>query len=229
MSFSEKTLQFLFENRLKDDKSWYQEHKEEYVKYVSAPFADFITAMQPTIFGIDEKLMCNPKRISRIYRDARFSKDKSIFRDNVWCTFGRKTELYKSLPSFYFDISPRGFSYGCGYYQASRESMDAIRTLIIRGDKAFDDADKAFRKQKCFVMYGDMYKRSRYPEENDERRFWLDRKTIGVSCDSDDFEMLYSEKLADKIAADFKAITPVYNFLMKAEEFAVATSEAHCR
>lgn len=225
MPFSEKSLQFLFENALKDDKNWYNEHKNDYKQYISEPFAEFITALQPTIFGIDEQLMCNPKRISRLYRDTRFSKDKSLFRDNVWCTFGRKTELYESLPCYYFDMSPRGFSYGCGYYMTSRESMDAIRTLILKDDKAYLAAQKALDKQKTFVMYGDMYKRNRYPAESEKKCFWLNRKTIGLSCDSDDFGLLYSDKLAKKISDDFKAIEPFYAFLMKAEELATAVKQ----
>ena len=44
MPFSKKTIDFLIENRLNDSKVWYQEHKEDYKKYVAEPFSEFITS-----------------------------------------------------------------------------------------------------------------------------------------------------------------------------------------
>lgn len=218
MPFSPQTLDFLFENRLNDSKTWFHEHKQDYEKYVADPLKGFASEVMKRLYEVDEQLVYS--RISRIYRDARFAKGKSIFRENMWCVFSRARDLYKSLPAFYFDVSPEGFSYGCGYYYAATETMDAIRSLIIDDSIDFIAALDAYKSQNVFELYGDMYKRNHFPEQNEEKCLWLNRKTIGLSVSSTDWDMLFSDGLACKIAESFKSIAPIYNFFLKAEEIA---------
>ena len=218
MPFSKKTLDFLLENRLNDSKVWYQEHKEDYKKYVAEPFSEFINALQPTINEIDSEIICNPKRFSKLYRDARFSKGGSIFRENVWCSFERRSEQFESLPSFYFDLSPNGFEYGCGYYMASTATMNALRNMILKNDKAFQAAINAYESQNTFQLSGDLYKKNRYPDQSERLCNWLNRKSIYLFCRSTDINRLSSTDLADEISRDYKKIAPVYHFFMKAQE-----------
>lgn len=217
MSFSAKSLDFLFENTLNDSKVWFNEHKEDYKQNVVLPFAELVTDLTDTMLGIDDSFICDPKKISRLYRDARYSKGKSIFRDYVWYSFSRSREAY-DVPGYYFSISPGGFSYGCGYYYASTETMNILRGLILSNDKVWKSALKAYKSQDTFELYGEMYKRDHYPEETDERREWLNRRQIGVSCDSKDFDLLFSDRLAEKISADFKAIAPIYDLFITTTE-----------
>ena len=136
----------------------------------------------------------------------------------MWCTFSRGRNLYKSLPAFYFDISGNGFEYGCGFYVASAEAMNNMRSMILSGSPYFAAALEAYKSQDTFELYGDKYKRDKYPDESEERADWLNRKTIGLCALSKDWELLFSDRLYEKIAADFAAIAPVYNFFLKAEE-----------
>lgn len=216
MPFSPSTLDFLFENRLNDSKSWFNEHREDYNNYVAKPFKEFTEALTPAMQNIDG--LISHTRISRIYRDARYARGKSVFRENMWCTFSRAHDLYKSLPSFYFEISGNGFDYGCGYYIASSESMNDLRSLILSDSPYFTAALEAFEAQSTFDFYGEMYKRDRYPSESDTKKKWLNRKTIGVSAHSKDWELLFSDRLADRIAADFESVAPIYDLFLKAEE-----------
>lgn len=216
MPFSPSTLDFLFENRLNDSKSWFNEHREDYNNYVAKPFKEFTEALTPAMQNIDS--LISHVRVSRIYRDARYARGKSIFRENMWCTFSRTHDLYRSLPSFYFEISGNGFDYGCGYYIAATGSMNDLRSLILNDSQYFTAALEAFEAQSTFDLYGDMYKRDRYPAESDAKKNWLNRKTIGISARSKDWELLFSDRLADKIAADFESIAPIYDLFLKAEE-----------
>lgn len=216
MPFSPRTLDFLFENSLNDSKSWFNDHRNEYNEYIAAPFKDFTEALTPAMKEIDEHI--THIKISRIYRDARYARGKSIFRENMWCTFSRGRDLYKSLPAFYFDISGNGFEYGCGFYVASAEAMNNMRSMILSGSPYFEAALEAYKAQDTFELYGDKYKRNKYPDESEEKCDWLNRKTIGLFTLSKDWELLFSDKLYEKIAADFAAVAPVYDFFIKAEE-----------
>lgn len=220
MPFTQQTTDFLFENRLHDSREWFNEHKQDYQKYVIQPMKALIEAVTPTIHRIDPLIETDPKRISRIYRDMRLHPD-SIFRDHIWYTFSRVKEQYQALPGFYFSIGAAGISYGCGYYCASAKSMQALRSLILAGDDSFKAAFLAAQKLKGFTMYGDKYKRSKYPDQPEELRNWLDRKGIGFSFDSNDPEIMFSDKLAQRVAKDFGKLAQFYEFCMKAEAAAI--------
>ncbi len=220
MLFSEQSLDFLIENRMRNDRTWYQQNKETFLKNVLAPMQELVESLSGVIAEIDPQLICEPKigrSISRIHRDTRFSKDKTVFRDHMWCSFMRDKKVYHGLPGFYFEISPMGFSCGCGYYRADTESMMAMRRLIINRDKTFVKAYDAVKKQNIFAIEGEMYKRSKFPDAKEEYKTWLDRKTICLCHYSDDFDLLFSDGLADWLGEKFKSIEPVYHFFTKAE------------
>ncbi|MDE6764289.1 MAG: DUF2461 domain-containing protein [Oscillospiraceae bacterium] len=217
MPFSAKSLDFIFENYMNDSKVWFNDHKEDYKKYVTEPFAEVISGLTETMLAIDSSFVCDPKKISRLYRDARYSKGKSVFRDYVWYTFGRPRSEGGAPLGFYFSISPDGFDYGCGFYSTSSSVMETYRRLILEDNKSFRMALEAYRKQNVFTLYGDLYKRNKYPEESVEKQDWLNRKNIGLSCESKDFELLFSDRLIGKLAEDFKAIAPVYHFYLETE------------
>lgn len=225
MPFSARSLDFLVENSLNDSKAWFNEHKEEYKKYITEPFAEVVNGLAETMRDIDGKLVCDPRRISRLYRDARYSKGKSIFRDYVWYTFCRPREDRYVQLGFYFSISPDGFDYGCGFYHADSGITEEYRKLILDGDKAFEKALKAYKAQEVFKLYGDIYKRVKYPEASPEKQEWLNRKAIGVSCTSKDFGLLFGDRLIPTLAGDFKSIAPVYELFLLAEEKARSRTE----
>lgn len=217
--FSQETLNFLVENRLQNDKAWFDTHKEQYNNHVIAPLISLTERLSPVLMDIDNKLICSPKvggSVSRIWRDVRFSKDKSLFRDVMWCMF--VCEKNVGLPEYFFVISPEDFFYGCGYYSAGTASMESIRKLIISGDKDFKTALSAYENQDIFQLEGDIYKRSRYLGMPENLRNWLERKTICFLRKNNDFDLLYSKKLPDTVAEGYKLLAPIYNFLIKAED-----------
>lgn len=218
MPFSAKTLDFLFENTLQNNKNWFREHKAEYQEFVLNPIRTLIVQLSPFMSSVDERMITDPKRIvSRIYKDARYSHDGQIFRDHLWFVFQREKKAYFGLPGFYFSISPNGFQYGYGYYQASRESMQQYREMILNRHPCFETMRKDLQRQKVFSLGGDLYKRSKYPDQPMEYRNYLDRKSVYVECESHDFSLLFSKNLANQLVEDFKQIRSFYDFLMLVE------------
>ena len=217
MAFSSEALDFLFENWSRNDRAWYHENKDRCKALVMEPFAQFVRDLQPTMLSIDPIMDCSEKRIARVYRDARIIGNGPFFRDHIWCTMGRGKDVYWGYPCFYFEISPRGFNYGMGYYVPAKETVEAIRTLILEEDKVFKKAFRAAKKQKVFLLEGESYKRNHYPDAPEAYWDWLNRKTFNWNCQSEDFDMLFSEGLSAKIAEDFISIAPIYHFLIKAE------------
>lgn len=221
MPFSQQTIDFLFENRLHDSKAWFSEHKGDYTRFVVEPFAEIVNALAPTMAKIDPEIICDPKKLSRIYRDARYARD-SVFRDEMWFTFARKrADAYVGHPGFYFAVGVNGMSYGCGYYCADSVVKEAVRGMILADDECFKKAFSAYNKQKKFTFYGELYKKNHFPDQPPEKCEWLNRKEYGVNYFSNDPEEMFSEKLAENVARDFTEISPLYDFYVRAEQDAV--------
>ncbi|MGN0687938.1 MAG: DUF2461 domain-containing protein [Oscillospiraceae bacterium] len=216
MPFSQQSIDFLFENRLHDSKEWFTAHKADYDRLVKQPMSQLIIELAPTMMKIDKYMICDPKRISRIYRDVRMHPD-SIFRDHIWYSFGRPREPRSSAPEFYFSIGAGGMSFGCGYYCTDLKVMEAARQLILADDDSFKQAFLAVKKQKSFQLYGELYKRPRYTDQPPEKRDWLNRRSMGLSGEITDPEIMFTEKLSGHIAKEFKKIAPVYDFYLKAQ------------
>ena len=81
MSITKETLDFMVENRIQNSRIWFQEHRQEYIEHVKAPLTELAERLEPCIRSIDPELITNPSRVvSRINRDTRFTKDKSIYQ-----------------------------------------------------------------------------------------------------------------------------------------------------
>jgi len=220
MSFSSASIDFLIENVMQDSRDWFRDHKQTYIDVLLSPFSHLVERLTPGMLEIDPLLITDPRvdrTLSRIHRDTRFSQDKSLYRDKMWFVFMREKKLYEGLPAFYFELSPEGFNYGMGYYQASTASMEAIRQLVGADTPKFRLADNAYRAQDIFVMDGDTYKRSRHPNASEHQREWMDKKSISFNCHSDDEELLFSDGLAEHLLTGYHMLAPVYDFLCQAE------------
>lgn len=96
--------------------------------------------------------------------------------------------------------------------------MNAIRKLILENDSSFEKANAAYLSQSTFTMGGERYKKDHFPDESEEKRLWLNQRSIFFGYESNDFKTMYSKNLYKIVAKDFLGIAPVYNMLMKAEQ-----------
>ncbi|MDE6302927.1 MAG: DUF2461 domain-containing protein, partial [Clostridia bacterium] len=159
--FTQRAIDFLYFNHKYNSKSWYQEHKDDYKEFLVKPFVELVEALTPTMLSIDDKFIVEPKvdrTISRLYRDMRYASDGYLYRDRMWCMFARDKKLYNGLPGYFFEISPYGFSYGCGYYQADGQSVKNFRQLILDNSPEYKAAMKSVKNQNVFSVYGETLK-----------------------------------------------------------------------
>ena len=198
--FSQKTLEFLFENRLHDSRTWFAEHKKEYQALVIQPMRQLVMDLSPTMLELDPQFITEPKvdkTIARIWRDTRYTKDPSLYRDHLWLIFKRGGRMHaQDYPGIYFEINQDGFGYGCGFYHASASYMNNLRQRILAGDETFANAQKAYLGQSVFQMDGDCFKRPRYSARTPEEQLWLERRNIGFHAGSHDFPLLFSRELS---------------------------------
>ncbi|WP_145331584.1 DUF2461 domain-containing protein [Paenibacillus xylanexedens] len=225
--FTEEALQFLEQVRENDSKTWYEENKPRYEKLLLDPFKQLVSGLAPDLLLIDPLFEVTPsvnKTISRLYRDTRFSKDKSLYRSTMWFTFKRPKADWLEAPSFFFEISPLSFRYGMGYYSANRESMDIFRAKVLANLDVFYKTIQPMSDEGRYEIEGDKYKRSLHPDLPSELKEWIDRKNLYLVHNSTDIQRLFSSVIADELLTGFKQLEPIYHYLCKVEEQKMASS-----
>ena len=96
------------------------------------------------------------------------------------------------------------------------EVMDAARTLVKEGSRAYQAAKRAAKKRPDFVLEDTRYKRSRHPDAPEDDRLWLDQRSLCLIRDEGDIDALFNGALAERLSDDFRAMAPVYGFFMAA-------------
>lgn len=219
---SVNTLDFLSENRFQNSRAWYAEHKADYKKFVHEPLVEMVERIAPTLELIDERIITEPKTdktISRIYRDMRRAHG-DFYRDEMWLSFKRDKRMFPHYPEFFFVFSPRGFFYGCGYYATPSDTMQCLRQMVIDDHPAYLAAQQVADCEPGFALSGDVYKRSKYPDQPSVKRDWLDRKDICFMRAGDPITDLFAPDLAEKLADAFWRLKPVYDLCILAEQTA---------
>ena len=139
--FSRNTLKFLKGLKANNNKAWFQKHRDEYNKYVLDPLRNLVTDLGEFMLDIDPRFEITPvvnKTISRIYRDTRFSRDKSPFRSTVWITFKNQNKDWTTLVSgYFFELSVNSYRYGMGFYNAAPAIMAKFREMIDENPREF--------------------------------------------------------------------------------------------
>lgn len=222
MPITQQSLDFLFKNWATDSREWFQEHRQDYLQLVVEPLKQLVIDLTPGMLEIDESFITEPKidrTISRIHRDMRIPHNRSgpRYRQNVWLIFIRDKKLYNGLPAFYMEMDPGSFTYGMGYYQPAAESMHIFRQMLLSGEPAAKKAVRAFERQSVFHVEGEQYKRPKHPDAPKSLLPFIERKSLSLVRESEDFGLLFSENLADTLLADFRKIAPFYHFLIEVE------------
>ena len=218
-SFSEKTIGYLVELRARNDREWYYAHKADYERYVLKPFQSLVTALAPAIQRIDPEIETAPavgKTISRVYRDARFTHDKSLYRDRAWITFERKIDA-PDVPAFYFELTPANYRYGVGFYNVSLRTMNEYRAMIDRGEDEFLCIIGDIAAAGVFSVEGESYKRSRYAGRHPEIAEWYDRKNIYIAANRAGLSEAFDfDALARRLEEGFSALAEIYRYWLRA-------------
>lgn len=219
--FSKDTIKFLGDLRSNNNKPWFEAHKGEYERSVLEPLQNLVKEIGPFMLTIDPDFETRPrvdKTISRIYRDTRFSHDKSPFKNTTWITFKRPIKDWKDAPAYFLEIAPDSYRYGMGFYSATKETMDRLRRIIDEKPKEFLKAVSFYSKQHDFVMEGEKHKRVLNSGISEEMQEWYQRKNLYLVCNKEIEECFFRKELADDLISGFRLLAPHYHYLWRLKE-----------
>lgn len=162
-SFSPELFAFLRELAAHNDRDWFAANKARYVAEVQEPALAFVEDVGLRLPDVSRHLVADPRTVGgslfRIYRDVRFSKDKSPYKTHVGVQFRHERTRDVHAPGVYLHLEPGSVFMACGTWRPDGDTLHAIRTAIASHParwRAIAD-DRAFRQR--FRLGGDALKR----------------------------------------------------------------------
>jgi len=143
--FGDDTFAFLRELKRNNNREWFNANKDRYLADVRDPLLAFITAVAPGFRAISPHIVADPRptrgSLLRIYRDTRFSRDKTPYKTNAALSFriGARNEA----PGYYLHLEPGEVFMGAGLWRPSADALRAIREAIVKDPPGWKRARRA--------------------------------------------------------------------------------------
>jgi uncharacterized protein (TIGR02453 family) len=210
--FSPRTIDFMWELRFNNNKTWFTQHKEEFQREFQGP-------MKELGFEVFESVkdICGDRgfihKVSRVYRDARRVKDGAPYRDHLWFSIEKPTEEWTSTPVFWFELSPENWSYGMGYYQAKPSTMAKLRARIDGAPKQFEKLIAPLAKQDEFVLEGPEYTRKKEAPAL-KMADWYNKKSFSLIHTEKHGTELFSPEFKKRLVSGFAFLMPLYDYFV---------------
>jgi len=154
-AFPKEGLHFLQSLKRNNNREWFQKHKSIYEEQVRQPMAALIAALESDFQRFAPEMVATPKASAyRIYRDTRFSKDKSPYKTHVAAVFPRQGLGKHEGAGFYVHIEPAEVFVGGGLYMPMPEDLALVRSEIAENVKEFTGIVEGRNFRRLFGRLG---------------------------------------------------------------------------
>jgi len=213
-------LFLLSQNKFEDSKDFYEAHKARLKALVFTPLQQIVEDLADDFARLDPRMNLLPGRVvSRARRDTRFTKEKHLYRDNVWITFTRPKEEPMVWPCMWFEIKPEQGEWNAGVciYAAEPAYMQSVRSRIISDAQAFlAAAEEAIAAGAA--MLPEPFKKEKYPDAPVTLKPYLNAKSFILMHTSKDMGLLAQPALVGELRRLYGAYGAMYTWLLRAAE-----------
>ncbi len=218
--FSKETVNFFVNLKKNNSKTWFDTHKKDYEAYVLKPSKAFVEAMGAGLKEITPGVMAVPKMnksLFRIYRDTRFSADKSPYKTHMGIFFWEGSRPRMECSGFYFHLEPPNLLLGVGVYMFPRRLLDRYRRMVVDPEygEELSTIIKSISKIKGCQLGGKHYKRipSGFDLSHPNAQLLLHNGLYaGVEAEIPD--EMYSSKLLDYCLQIYRPLAPLHRWLV---------------
>jgi uncharacterized protein (TIGR02453 family) len=129
--FPPEALQFFKGLARNNKRDWFQPRKERFEEQVKQPMRALVEALNDGMKGFAPEYVTDPaKAVYRIYRDTRFSKDKTPYKTHIAASFFRSATGPHKYGGYYMQVSHNDVAVGGGVYMPDPDVLLAIRQHI---------------------------------------------------------------------------------------------------
>jgi len=213
--FSKEALKFFAGLEKNNNKEWFEARKDVYLEQIKAPMENFVAAVSARMARFAPDYVTEPKRaIYRIYRDTRFSTNKTPYKTNAGALFFRGELGKNEAGAFYVEISHKHVGVAGGLYMLEPETLRLVRSHLLEN---WDELTVLLKNRALKTAAGELQgeRLSRPPKgypadhaaiELIKAKQWYFWRELPA-------ELALSAKLVDEVAGRFEKMTPVVEFL----------------
>ena len=222
--FPADAFNFYAEIAENNEKPWFDANKARFKANVQKPAQGFVVAMGEKLATLTDYIQYDVKlngsgSIMRIYRDVRFSKDKTPYKTNLaliwWEGQRKKTES----PSFYFSLSADQVYIGGGLYMFPKDFMPAYRAAVLN-DELGSELEAAVQsvQAKGYEVLGEKYARvPRGFDKEHPRVELLKHKGLYVGGTVIEKSVALSAELVDACFEHYRNFYPIQAWMAKVD------------
>jgi uncharacterized protein (TIGR02453 family) len=213
--FPPEALVFFRRLKRNNHRDWFLKNKPVYEEKVKAPMVELVLALGREMKKFAPEMQADPTRaIYRIYRDVRFSPDKTPYKTHIAAVFTPRGMVKHDCAGLYFHVSPTEVEIAGGVYLPQRETLLAIRHNIAAGHRKLRAILEAPEFRRLFgEPWGE--KLSRVP-----KGFPADHPAADLLCYKQLLadvahppELAESPRLRPTLVECFRAMMPLVRFL----------------
>lgn len=199
-------LKLLKEN---NNREWFAEHKDEF-KSLQEKAKSFYAEVRQLLEEDDD---IDRFKLFRIYRDVRFSKDKTPYNPHFAGSFSRKTDRLRG--GYYLRIRPGESFLAGGFWAPNKEDLFRIRKEFEFGDEEIRKilADATFRKYFKGELVGDELKTAPKGFQKDDPAIDLIRKKGFVAVRKFSDKEVLNENFLNEVNNSFLALRPFFDYM----------------
>ena len=161
--FTVELFGFLAELEENNTREWFNENKDRYLTYVQEPALGFITDFGPRLSLISPHFRADARvqggSLFRIYRDTRFTADKTPYKTNTGVHFRHERAKDAHAPGFYLHIEPGESFVGVGLWRPETKVAYQIREVIADDTDGWAEAVHGTPFRDRFQLAGDSLQR----------------------------------------------------------------------
>ncbi len=213
-SFSPGLFRFLRELAKNNSRDWFGANRERYETALREPCLRFVSDLGPLLRGISRQLVADPRpsggSLFRIYRDTRFSRDKSPYKTHAGMYFPVRGGKDVHTPGFYLHLEPGSCFAAAGLWHPDAAALAKVREAIVSRPGPWKTA------RSGLSLGGDSLRRP--PRGYDANHPFIEdlrRKDFITSVPFSDKEVTSPRFLSDFVATCRK-MSPVPRFLASA-------------
>lgn len=213
--FPQEGIDFFRRLARNNRREWFQPRKATFDEQVKQPMRALVEELNRALAGFAPDYVSDPeKAIYRIYRDTRFSNDKTPYKDHIAASFRRSAATGHGDAGYYFAVSHKEVAIGGGIYMPEPATLLAIRGHVAERHR---ELRKILANRAVRSLLGDMQgeQLSRVPKgfcaehpAADLLRFKQLFLYVELSPD-----LATSRTLQSEIVKRFRAMVPFMNFL----------------
>jgi uncharacterized protein (TIGR02453 family) len=213
--FPDEALPFFRSLKRNNRREWFQPRKHIYDEKVRGPMIELVAALNAEMMKFAPAYVREPAdAIYRIYRDTRFSPDKTPYKTHIAAIFPKRGFEKHAGAGLYFSVSPEEGEVAGGVYMPTPDVLRAIRMHLLDNHEEFRAILRA-RQLRTLLgeLQGDQLSRvpKGFPAEHpaaDLVRYkqWLVYVTLDPSIAT-------TRKLFSEVSKRFRAMMPFLEFL----------------